>query len=85
MVWGGEENDLRSGLHVPGPKQINGDITKVFNSMLEIMNAGGSVLEKLGNQFRNKRRPKKIGVHWWRAKSVKGSSLKKYNESKLCI
>jgi hypothetical protein len=81
MAWGGEEDGMRRGLYVPGPERIKGDITKVFSSMHEIVIAGGSLVEKLGNQFRNGRRPKKIGANWG-GKRVKGSGLKKFSESK---
>jgi hypothetical protein len=72
---------MRRGLQVPGPERIKKGITKVFSSMREIVIAGGSLVEKLGNQFQNGRRPKKIGANWG-GKRVKGSGEKKYNESK---
>ena len=81
MTWGGEEDELHRGLYVPGPERIKGDIIKVFSSMREIVIAGGSLVEKLGNRIRNGRRPKKIGANWG-GKSIKGSGQKKFVESK---
>jgi hypothetical protein len=84
MAWCGEEDKICRGLHVPGPEKIKGDITKVFNSMQEIMIVGGSLVEKLGNQFQNGRRPKKIWANWG-GKHVKGYGLRKFNKMNPCI
>jgi hypothetical protein len=53
MGWGRrrKEDVMQRGLLVTGPEQIKGDITKVFSSMHEIVIPGGSLAEKVGNQF----------------------------------
>jgi hypothetical protein len=61
MAWGGEVDKTWLGLYVPGPEQIKGDITKVFDSMQQIVIAGGYLVEKLGNQFEMGEGPRRLG------------------------